>query len=1274
MSVSDWDSMHSAVRSVAALLLVAVPFASCAPPGESDGGASVPADAAGVIPDSGAPPDDAGLTRRDAGRVADAAVQTDAGNPAADAGSTASDAGTMAGTDGSMGGDTIPPTLTAWLVPVPDPGAWMGTVPQITFTCSDGESGIPVGTCPAPVILTPAAGLASFPGFMAVVHDAAGNPTTVAATVTNVADMVAMLRDMFGLTYLQTAYVLQQFMVAPDAAVADLVRAYDAMDLGDVGEALSLWKPALNHVAAATIMASLVAPPPDGRNATPEDVLYHFYRFGMDPDHAGYVQWLTVMRDVLGWDWRRSWEYWSGRFGGPSATLSFIYAASVVYPAFGPLDVFELEWTPGTDVDWLVIVLHSLQDDYAWGADMSVLVEPFSQAYPELTCARRFSIFNGLGVPRAALALLLQSATNGCGTREYVEIFGSDVIARYRDAIGRFAPHVRLHPQEAFLPESVDHFLERSHMVFCPSGDCGARGYPEVPATVSNGQHTCGVAETNGQRYTCTYDLTDTPGVGVKESARRILDDIYAEYPRVGALANVICPGIGQAPFVPPFALWTHMHSLGLDPLGAVLALVAQDSKRPDRECLDDSGCASGSRCLCKDDDTTTCDAASPRVCRGFTLDDANGMFVNWPDPMDNQMRASLLSALYQPRPNGLSATPDKVMAQFPSGSYVFPRVAPAPQLPGLTFVRSSDGVQQGPAFLEWDGCTRTLRWSDGAYQQGTGGVQYDPVPLQIFQSGIYHTLAQDMTNEIDAEWKINLEKMPHCSAGVVTASPAITWEFHNVDFHAGWWRNLWFQADGAQLDALIDAARVNCDLSNHLWYQDKPALRQEVLDGDLTGAKTYVHLNHFKDQGVTDIQYWMFYGFNGPGTVDLNASICPVDPTQLDALGTHYSDWEVVHVRVNDQTLERVQPCTGGATTGCGDVTYFLSGHGDHEAMPHDVTMSSGEHALLYSSKNGHAFKETAADNADVKMCMSMDVRINIDLDCTFADKCDSLCSPGPCHFWEVWCLAAVAGCEVGKAACRGGSAMTGAACDALNTADPNIPPTPYFRVSSLNATAAGPNTVDTSGNVEVVAIDGVVLNADMAIEQDGVPVDADWISFPGSFAPPDTALLTKADLYGLLGWSEQCADSLTVGPCKDTVGIIPGGDQLCEVALHGRLYDALDGIVDDGKLRSITKAAFGGKITTARPGPPTEHSKHAAWLTYQDWSFKETDGAPLEVGTDPCTSNADCAAISVSKTGQAGNYTCQNVRLAADPESWRMACVENTCIVKQINVRAGN
>ncbi len=136
---------------------------------------------------------------------------------------------------------------------------------------------------------------------------------------------------------------------------------------------------------------------------------------------------------------------------------------------------------------------------------------------------------------------------------------------------------------------------------------------------------------------------------------------------------------------------------------------------------------------------------------------------------------------------------------------------------------------------------------------------------------------------------------------------------------------------------------------------------------------------------GTTDLQFWSFYPYNGPGTIQSDTEVFGAGykaTKELDPLGTHIPDWENATVRFDTPTGDVVQ-VTGTA-------------HGDVRDLAAGLNYE-GTYPVLYSSRNGHSVWSVTGDNPitlkDYTTDLSIDLGIlgSIDLG-TFGIRVDGL------------------------------------------------------------------------------------------------------------------------------------------------------------------------------------------------------------------------------------------------------------------------------------------
>lgn len=143
-------------------------------------------------------------------------------------------------------------------------------------------------------------------------------------------------------------------------------------------------------------------------------------------------------------------------------------------------------------------------------------------------------------------------------------------------------------------------------------------------------------------------------------------------------------------------------------------------------------------------------------------------------------------------------------------------------------------------------------------------------------------------------------------------------------------------------------ASALGCVEREDCWLVASEAKKPGRLDG----ATTYVHVYHPPDHpDVVDLQFWLFYPYNGPGTLYSRIGELWDRQSVVDPIGSHPGDWESVTIRFDDG-LEPIQ--------------VFLSQHGYYPSYPiGEFDMLDGEHVKSYASLNGHANYAAAGNNA---------------------------------------------------------------------------------------------------------------------------------------------------------------------------------------------------------------------------------------------------------------------------------------------------------------------
>eukprot|EP01018_Ginkgo_biloba_P039035 Gb_29516 [translate_table: standard] len=162
-----------------------------------------------------------------------------------------------------------------------------------------------------------------------------------------------------------------------------------------------------------------------------------------------------------------------------------------------------------------------------------------------------------------------------------------------------------------------------------------------------------------------------------------------------------------------------------------------------------------------------------------------------------------------------------------------------------------------------------------------------------------------------------------------------------------------WFFKNGALLykkDTTIPPEPIAMDGSNlpqggsndGEYWLDLPkddGARKIEKQGDLQSAEVYVHIKPMLGGTFSDVVMWMFYPFNGAGTLRVGLLNIP-----LKKLGEHVGDWEHFTLRISNFTgkLWRV----------------YLSQHraGQWVSASSLEYLEGNNKALIYSAKSGHA------------------------------------------------------------------------------------------------------------------------------------------------------------------------------------------------------------------------------------------------------------------------------------------------------------------------------
>jgi hypothetical protein len=156
---------------------------------------------------------------------------------------------------------------------------------------------------------------------------------------------------------------------------------------------------------------------------------------------------------------------------------------------------------------------------------------------------------------------------------------------------------------------------------------------------------------------------------------------------------------------------------------------------------------------------------------------------------------------------------------------------------------------------------------------------------------------------------------------------------------------------------------------ATNLWLGSDAQFTETLKAGDQASAKARIHVVRLRDTGYTDFQFWLWYPYNGPGTLHARATVKTFyDSTTWEVgqdasdygnahpLGEHYSDWENVVLRTDTKTGELI-----GA---------FMSEHGDYVPFlvaTNGLMLDTSGHVVDFASLNGHANYPSPSKNSNV-------------------------------------------------------------------------------------------------------------------------------------------------------------------------------------------------------------------------------------------------------------------------------------------------------------------
>ena len=125
---------------------------------------------------------------------------------------------------------------------------------------------------------------------------------------------------------------------------------------------------------------------------------------------------------------------------------------------------------------------------------------------------------------------------------------------------------------------------------------------------------------------------------------------------------------------------------------------------------------------------------------------------------------------------------------------------------------------------------------------------------------------------------------------------------------------------------------------------------------GDLQRASAQVCVKRGVNDDVVNIQFWLFYGYNGPGKAHITFGSIIDQITYFKESGSHFGDWEHVTLVVGRDA---------SAPGGWKIVKVYLSRH-DLTIWVQDLSKLAfqGHHPIIYVARDSHAHYESAGQH----------------------------------------------------------------------------------------------------------------------------------------------------------------------------------------------------------------------------------------------------------------------------------------------------------------------
>jgi hypothetical protein len=179
-----------------------------------------------------------------------------------------------------------------------------------------------------------------------------------------------------------------------------------------------------------------------------------------------------------------------------------------------------------------------------------------------------------------------------------------------------------------------------------------------------------------------------------------------------------------------------------------------------------------------------------------------------------------------------------------------------------------------------------------------------------------------------------------------------------------------WITSNKTLMDDVRKVEKLIKDSPDSEKYKYWLRIDDNMKPGNLDRAKALVRVLPAADVRHTEIQFWFFYPFNGPGRVEVCASSNLCDDNWLKQVGSHYGDWEHVSLLIRNPIK-----CIPNSSK---LISVYLSSHAGGIAFdrsPDNVFRSMpdrrrglkfhGTHPVVYSAVSSHAHYASAGNHS---------------------------------------------------------------------------------------------------------------------------------------------------------------------------------------------------------------------------------------------------------------------------------------------------------------------